>query len=105
MATINDLIRSREIPGINKSLPGIKQTNQKNPDNVDFADTIKDFLDTVNNDQKIGGKSVQQIIMGESENLAEAMTKLEESNLSFQLMLEIRNKLVDAYKDINRMQV
>jgi len=65
MATINDLIRSRELPGINKSLPGLKQPNQKNPDNVDFADTIKDFLDTVNNDQKIGNKSVQQIITGE----------------------------------------
>ena len=46
-----------------------------------------------------------QVINGESENLHEAMASLEEASLSFQLMLEIRNKLLESYKEVERMQI
>ncbi len=73
--------------------------------NVSFSDTIKDFLSAVNQSQKEAGSKVADVVTGKSENLAEAMTKLEESKLNFQLLLEIRSRLLDSYKEIQRMQV
>lgn len=83
-----------------------KQTEQSNDVNQkDFGDTISDFLKAVNDSQAASSQKVTDIIEGKSENLHEAMVMMEESKLSFQLMLEIRNKLLDSYKEIERMQV
>ncbi len=105
MANINDIIRSRSLPGVENqnALEGPQQPSESKK--INFSDTIKDFLDAVNTDQKEAGQAVENVILGKSETLADAMTKLEEANLSFSLMLEIKNKLVDAYKELNRMQV
>lgn len=70
----------------------------------DFGDTISDFLRAVNESQHESSKKVTDVIEGKSENLQEAMIPLGELKLSFQLMLEIRNKLFDSYKEIERMQ-
>jgi flagellar hook-basal body complex protein FliE len=105
MATINDILRTRNIPGIENNAGMEKPKKTDDSGKVNFADTIKDFLDAVNEDQKVASQSVEDVILGKSETLADAMTKLEEANLSFQLMLEIKNKLVDAYNELNRMQV
>jgi flagellar hook-basal body complex protein FliE len=105
MATINDILRTRNIPGIENNAGMEKPKKADDSGKVNFADTIKDFLDAVNEDQKVASQSVEDVILGKSETLADAMTKLEEANLSFQLMLEIKNKLVDAYNELNRMQV
>ncbi|SRR6056297_699986 len=105
MATITDIIRSRNLPGVENTQNAKSIEKNEGSQKLNFSDTIKDFLDAVNKDQKEASQSVEDFITGESETLADAMTKLEEANLSFQLMLEIKNKLVDAYNELNRMQV
>lgn len=71
----------------------------------DFGKTISDFIMAVNADQKNASTAVNDVILGKSENLHEAMASLEESRLSFQLMVEVRNKLLEGYKTLERMQV
>lgn len=78
---------------------------QRSGEKVSFSETIKDFLSAVNQSQKTAGEKVADVVEGKSENLAEAMTRLEESKLNFQLLLEIRSRLLDSYKEIQRMQV
>lgn len=101
MSGINELtsINFRDLVQNQKT----SKSKEQNP--KDFGSTISDFLKAVNETQKESGKKVSDIIEGKSENLHEAMAALEESKLSFQLMLEIRNKLLDSYKEIQRMQV
>ncbi len=101
------------MPGINqlssinfRDLVQNKQAGKTNEaKSKDFGDTISDFLKAVNDSQTQSSQKVSDVIEGKSENLHEAMISLEESKLSFQLMLEIRNKLLDSYKQIERMQV
>jgi len=101
---INDLYLSDLIQDIN---PDLKAGQQQENDatRVTFADTIKEFLNTVNNKQIEADQKIGDVIKGESEDLAGAMMALRESNLSFQLMLEIRNKLIEAVQEVNRTQV
>ena len=89
-------------------IPEIKQqetTVVKKDDSISFGDTISNFLDAVNTAQVDAKDSVSEIVTGESENLHEAMAKVEEAKLSFELMLEIRNKLLQSFQEIQRMQV
>ena len=99
-----------EIKGIQNQIiiPGIKQqeiTVVKKDDSISFGDTISNFLDAVNTAQVDAKDSVAEIVTGESENLHEAMAKVEEGKISFELMLEIRNKLLQSFQEIQRMQV
>ncbi len=71
----------------------------------DFGQTISDFVKAVNEKQEASSEKVADIIQGRSQNLHEAMAAMEESKLSFQLMVEVRNKLLESYKEIERMQV
>lgn len=83
---------------------------QKNklPDELnskDFGQTISDFISAVNEDQKLSNKEVSDVIQGKSENLHQAMAAMEEASLSFRLMVEVRNKLLESYQTLQRMQV
>jgi len=71
----------------------------------DFGQTIKDFIKAVNTDQVDANKEISDVIQGRSENLHQAMATMEEARLSFQLMIEIRNKLLESYQRLERMQV
>ena len=99
-----------EIKGIQNQIiiPEIKQqeiTVVKKDDSISFGDTISNFLDAVNTAQVNAKDSVAEIVTGESENLHEAIAKVEEAKISFELMLEIRNKLLQSFQEIQRMQV
>ena len=99
-----------EIKGIQNQviIPEIKQqetTVVKKDDSISFGDTIGNFLDAVNTAQVDAKDNVAEIVTGESENLHEAMAKVEEAKISFELMLEIRNKLLQSFQEIQRMQV
>jgi len=88
-----------------------KNKNQKTniakapEDQKDFGQTISDFVKAVNDSQVESAGKVADVIQGRSQNLHEAMASLEESKLSFQLMVEVRNKLLESFKEIQRMQV
>lgn len=71
----------------------------------DFGQTISDFITAVNNDQENSAKHVEDVIQGKSENLHQAMASMEEARLSFQLMIEVRNKILESYQTLQRMQV
>lgn len=71
----------------------------------DFGETISDFIQAVNQQSRDSSQKVSDVIQGRSHNLHEAMASLEESGLSFKLMVEIRNKLLESYKEIERMPV
>ena len=66
---------------------------------------MSDFLEAVNANSKESASRVTDVVQGKSDNLAQAMISMEESKLSFQLMIEIRTKLLESYQEISRMQV
>lgn len=70
-----------------------------------FIDYLKDGVKEVNTMQQTSDKMATDIASGKSENLHEAMIAASKAELSFNLMVQVRNKILDAYQEVMRMQV
>lgn len=71
---------------------------------TDFKDVIGTFIKDVDNMQKVSEQAIKDYATGEITDIHEVMIAAEEANLSFQLMMEVRNKLIESYREIMRMQ-
>jgi flagellar hook-basal body complex protein FliE len=70
----------------------------------DFSSMLSQSIEAVNKTQKQAGALSTAFTKGETDaSLAEVMVSLQKANLSFQTVLQTRNKLVEAYKDVMRM--
>lgn len=73
---------------------------------TDFAQVLKNSIDQVNNAQKQATQMAENLAAGNSEqNLHEVMVALQTASISFQEMVQVRNRLVSAYQDVMNMQV
>ena len=70
-----------------------------------FMDSLKAAIGKVNDVQLQGGQAVDALLTGQTQDIHRTMVALEQANVSFQLMMQIRNKLVTAYEEIQRMQI
>lgn len=70
-----------------------------------FAQMFEKFIKGVDQKKKISKNATQDLILGRSDNIHEAVVKSQEAGVAFNLMIEVRNKLVDSYKELMRMQV
>jgi flagellar hook-basal body complex protein FliE len=69
-----------------------------------FKETLKTFLTDVNSMQNHADSSIEKMVAGEITDVHQVMLAVEEANLAFNLMMEIRTKMVDAYQELMRMQ-
>lgn len=70
----------------------------------EFSSMLKDSIDSVNGIQKNSAQLSKAFEMGDQDvSLAEVMIASQKASVSFQAMLQVRNKLVDAYKDVMNM--
>ncbi len=73
---------------------------------VDFGEKLRAAVDQVNDTQQTAVNLSKGFVSGESDkNLHEVMISLQKANVSFQSMVQVRNKLVTAYQEIMNMQV
>lgn len=71
---------------------------------TDFSSLLKDSIDKVNDTQQQADKLANAFETGETDaSLAEVMISLQKASVSFQAMVQVRNKLVEAYKDVMNM--
>ncbi|RMH36110.1 MAG: flagellar hook-basal body complex protein FliE [Nitrospirae bacterium] len=70
-----------------------------------FGQLIQQAIESVNHLQHESGRLEDAIARGDSVNLHQAIIAGEKAGLSFRLLMQVRNKLVDAYQEIMRMQV
>lgn len=72
---------------------------------ANFGGWFTDELSKVN-DRLVGADvEIQKMAVGEPQNLHEVMIHMEEARLSFQLLVQVRNRLLEAYQEVMRMQV
>ncbi len=86
--------------------PQAAAADKQKPGVVDFGAVLKGAIDQVNGTQQEAGKLARQFELGNpNTNLQDVMVSLQKANISFQTMVQVRNKLISAYHDIMNMQV
>ena len=69
-----------------------------------FEAVLEELIDTVDGKSKAAGKEVQSLMAGESDNLHQSVIAMQEAGVAFTLLVEVRNKLVESYQELMRMQ-
>jgi flagellar hook-basal body complex protein FliE len=73
---------------------------------ADFAQVLKNSIDQVNSAQKQATQMAENLAAGNSDqNLHEVMVALQTASISFQEMVQVRNRLATAYQEVMNMQV
>ena len=70
-----------------------------------FAELLRNGLSEVNQLQKDADAAIQGLAAGKRDSVTEVMTAVEKADLAFRALMQIRNKLVSAYEEINRLRV
>jgi flagellar hook-basal body complex protein FliE len=72
--------------------------------NSEFVTTLRHAMDDVEEVQSQAENKVSDLLQGNGTDVHSAMIAVEKAELSFQLMMQVRNKIVQAYQEISRMQ-
>jgi flagellar hook-basal body complex protein FliE len=70
-----------------------------------FKNILLEAIGQVNSMQSEASQAVEQLITGGDVNPAEVLTSLQKADISFRMMLQIRNKLVQAYQEVNNIRI
>ena len=70
-----------------------------------FGNLLSDMVGEVNAKGAAASESVKGLLSGKDVSLHQTMIAMEEASVSFQLMVEVRNKLLESYQELMRMQV
>lgn len=72
---------------------------------TEFSSILKNKLNEINQLQVDADKTITNVELGNSGSIHEAVIALEKADLSFRTMMQVRNKIIEAYQEIMRMQV
>ena len=70
-----------------------------------FSEMLSSSITEVNGLQQSADTAVQKLVTGESKNLHETLLAVEKAQIAFKAMNQVRMKVIDAYKEVMRMQV
>ena len=70
-----------------------------------FGEMVTQGVNAVNKELLVSQTDLQELAVGNAQNLHQIMIRMEETRLSFQLFMQVRNRLLEAYQDIMKMQV
>ena len=70
----------------------------------DFKEILLNSLNEVNRLQQEADLGVQRLVTGETDNVAEVMATVNKAGIAFDLLMQVRNKLTEAYREVQQMQ-
>ena len=88
----------------NNTVPSTTSNSDEN-DKVNFEEVLKNAVNKVNDAQVSANNDIESLIKGDDITMHEVMLSTQEAQISMQLMLEVRNKLYDAYKELSSVQL
>jgi len=74
-------------------------------DKGEFKNLMLQAIDQVNNMQMAANHAVEELSTGGDVNTAEVFTAIQKADMSFRMMMQIRNKMVDAYQEIQAIRI
>lgn len=84
-----------------QSTTALEKTERENS----FANTLKEAVAKVNNDQKVADVKTDMLISGEDVDLHEVMIAAQKASITLETTVQVQKKVIDAYNEIMRMQI
>ncbi len=95
-----------KIEGLGEFLPGAVQPQKNKPlENENFGNTLTNFIKDVNQSQVDSAEMVKDFVSGNGIELHEVMIAGEKAKTNLDMLMEIRNKAVDMFKELTRMPI
>ncbi len=94
-----------QLRGLQPALDPAQPTQPSRPPEKGFREFLLDSLEKVNQLQTEADAGVQKLLTGQTDNVAEVFSASRKAGIAFDLLMEIRNKLMDAYTEIQQMRV
>lgn len=90
--------------------PGLGQVKKpdaasSSDDGPSFIEALSDSIDKVNEMQKDADQAIESLATGESQNVHGAMLAVSKADMAFRMTMQVRNKMVEAYQEVMRMQI
>jgi flagellar hook-basal body complex protein FliE len=90
------------------AFPGTLPTSPTTPSSTGteggFGDTLKSAINQVNDLYDSSSHQVAQLVHGDRQDVHNVMIAVEKADIAFQLMMQVRNKIVNAYQEVSKLQ-
>lgn len=83
----------------------ISNTTEEKTNGTSFSNVLSDAISKVNDSEVNANNKIESLIKGEDVEMHEVMLAMQESVLSLQTLIEVRNKTVEAYQEISKLQL
>jgi flagellar hook-basal body complex protein FliE len=70
-----------------------------------FGEVLKSYVDNVDKDQQVSAAAIQDLLTGKTQDVMPVVAAVAKADLSFKLLMGVRNKVIEAYKQTMNMQV
>ena len=101
MAPINPI--SPNIQPVNQGLAG--PAARAGEDKLDFASTLSRYVEQAETDQQTSARAVQDLLSGRTEDVVPVVAAVAKADMSFKLLMGVRNKVIEAYRQTMNMQI
>ena len=93
------------ISGISSGVPAVEVAKKvASADQATFGQSLADALSAVQRANGEAEQKVRDLLTGKGEDIHSTMIAVEKADMAFELMMQVRNKIMQAYEDISRMQ-
>jgi flagellar hook-basal body complex protein FliE len=93
------LTQENQIRDIDLAQP-TQKTEKNNTTQPTFKDTLANYINEANDLSIKADRDIQRMIAGEEVDVHEVMTAVEKASISFEMVMEIRNKMLEAYREV-----
>ncbi len=90
---------------IRRSTDAAKKKSVEKPGQPGFKDMLAGYMKDVNDMQVKADQSLKKMVAGEITDVHQVMSTVNEANTAFNMMMEIRNKVLEAYNEVMRMRL
>jgi len=88
--------------------PGTEPTSPTSPSSAGgaggFGATLKNAINQVNDLSDASDQKVTELLQGDRQDIHNVMIAVEKADIAFQLMMQVRNKIVNAYQEVSKLQ-
>jgi len=102
---ITALTQLRALSGVEGKATHLRVETPPEVKGASFSELLKESIGEVNQLQQASSHAAQGLVTGKGGELHDVMIRMKESEVAFELVLAVRNKAIEAYQDVMRMQV